>query len=206
MSYDFTFDLTKLSKTMFKDIAESIDKGNLPHKIGDIARGIVKKFHVNKITGLPIGDSITVIEDLISINVINSAQRQPFLKSNKRALFLPHCSRKYMDSRCKAEFRTDTSSYTCRHCSRDCLISKATKLAEKEKYDVYILPGASCVRKIINKKSYDGIVGVACTEEIKLATDMLKESGISSQAIPLLRNGCSNTIFNFETLKDVIKK
>ena len=85
MSYDFTFDLTKLSKAMFKDIAESIDKGKLPHKIGDIARGIVKKFHVSKITGLPIGDSITVIEDLISVNVINSVQREPFLKSNNRA-------------------------------------------------------------------------------------------------------------------------
>ena len=111
-----------------------------------------------------------------------------------------------MDSRCKAEFRTNTSSYVCKHCSKDCLISKATRLAEKERYDVYILPGASCVRKIISLKSYDGIVGVACTEEIKLATDMLKDLGISSQAIPLLKNGCSDTRFNLETLKEVIKR
>lgn len=206
MSYDFTFDLTKLSKSLFKDIAESIEKGKLPHKIGGMARNLVKKFKVNKITGLPFVDSITIMEDLININIINSIKREPFLKTKKRALFLPHCCRKFMDSRCKAEFKTDTSSYFCKHCSKDCLVNIATKIAEKENYDVYILPGASCVRKIINKKSYDGIVGVACTEELKLGIDMLEASNISTQAIPLLRNGCSDTEFNIETFKEIIKK
>jgi len=206
LSYDFTFDLTKLSKHLFKDIAESIDKGKLPHKIGDMARNLVKKFNVNRITGLPFVDSITIIEDLININIVNSIDREPFLKSKNRALFLPHCCRKYMDSRCKAEFKSDTSSYVCKHCSKDCLVNIATKIAEKENYDVYILPGSSCVRKILNKQSYDGIIGVACTEELKLATDMLESTNISLQVIPLLRNGCSDTKFNIETLKEIIKK
>ena len=204
MSYDFTFDLTKLSKTMFKDIAESIDKGKLPHKIGGIARGLVKKFNVNKITGLPLGDSITVIEDLININITNSIERGTFLKTSKRALFLPHCCRKYMDARCKADFDLETSTYTCNHCSEDCTINQATKLAKKEEYDVYILPGASCVRKIIQKNIYAGIIGVACTDELKLATDMLEQSGISPQGIPLLKNGCSDTRFNFDILQKTI--
>ena len=66
MSYKFTFDLTKLSKTIFKDIAESIEKEKLPHKVGDIARKLVKKFNVNKIIGLPVGDSIkTMIQDTL---------------------------------------------------------------------------------------------------------------------------------------------
>lgn len=205
MSYNFTFDLTKLSKTLFKDIAESIEKGKLPHKIGAMARNLVKQFNVNKITGLPIGDSITVMEDLININVKNSIERETFLKTKKRALFLPHCCRKYMDSRCKADFMPESSSYKCNHCSKDCLISRATKIAEKENYDVYVLPGASCVRKIIIRNNYDGIVGVACTDELKLAEDILEEFNISSQGIPLLRNGCSDTEFNFDTLVRVIK-
>lgn len=206
MSYNFSFDLSKISKALFKDIAEFTEKGKLSHKIGEMARNLVTKFNVNKITGLPVGDSITVIEDIININIKNSIDRDLFLETNKRALFLPHCCRKYMDSNCKASFDVSTSTYKCNHCSDDCLISQASKLAEKENYDVYVLPGASCVRKIIGKTGYEGIVGVACTEELKLAMDMLKEFDIPAQGIPLLKNGCSGTLFNFETLKEIIKR
>jgi len=48
---------------------------------------------------------------------------------------------------------------------------------------------------------YEGVVGVACCEEINLARDLSEKSEIAIQAIPLIKNGCSNTIFNLETLK-----
>jgi len=206
LSYSFTFDLSKLSQALFKDIAEFSEKGKVSKKMGEMARNLVKRFNVNKITGLPVGDSITVIEDIININIINSLHRESFLKTSKRALFMPHCCRKFMDARCKADFDLETASYMCNHCSEDCLINQATKLGKKEKYDVYVLPGASCVRKIIQKNAYEGIVGVACTDELKLATDMLEQFDISLQGIPLLKNGCSETRFNFETLRKIIKR
>lgn len=211
MSYHFTFDLSKLSQALFRDIAEFSEKGKIPQKIGEMARKLVKKFNVNKITGLPVGDSITIIEDIININIRNSLNRTPFLKTSKRAVFLPHCCRKYMDARCKAGFDLETSTYSCNHCSEDCIIDQATKLAEEEKYDVYVLPGASCIRKIIQKNKYEGIVGVACTDELKLAMSILEQSDMSSrgiplQGIPLLKNGCSDTRFNFDTLQKTIKR
>jgi hypothetical protein len=51
---------------------------------------------------------------------------------------------------------------------------------------------------------YEGVVGVACCEEINLAREVLKNSGIVIQAIPLIRNGCSHTTFNMETLKMIL--
>lgn len=74
MSYDFTFDLSRLSQPLFKEIAEFSEKERVHEKIGDMARNIVQKFHVDKITGLPICDSITVIEDLINIQRTNISQ------------------------------------------------------------------------------------------------------------------------------------
>jgi len=204
MSYNFTFDLSKLSQPLFKEIAEFSEKGKVHKKMGSTARNLVKKFNVDKITGLPVCDSITVIEDLIDVNVKNSLNKERFLRTKKRALFLPHCCRKYMDSRCKADFDSETSSYLCNHCSKDCLVNRATKLAKKESYEVYILPGGSCIRKIFKKYPYDGIVGVACTEEIMLATRILEQFRISVQNIPLTKNGCSETQFNLETLEDII--
>ena len=166
MGYNFTFDLSKLTQKLFKEIAEFSEKEKVAVRIGDTAIKLVKKFNVDKITGMSVCDSITVIEDLITANIKNSLHKKHFLKTNKRVLFLPHCCRKYMNSRCKADFIPETSSYLCKHCSNDCQVNKATKLAKKENYDVYVLPGSSCIKKIFQKNSYDGVIGVACTEEI----------------------------------------
>lgn len=205
MSYSFTFDLSKLSQALFREIADFSEKGKITERVGERARHLVKKFKVDKITGLPVCDSITVIEDLIEANIKNSLHKTHFLNANKRVLFLPHCCRKYMDSRCKATFDPETASYLCAHCSKDCQVHKATLLAKKQNYDVYVLPGSSCVKKIFQKKTYDGIVGVACTEEIGLATKILERANIASQNIPLIKNGCAATQFNFVTLQRILK-
>ena len=205
MSYNFTFDLSKMSQALFKEIAEFSEKGRITARMGDRARNLVKKFNVDKITGLPICDSITVIEDLIEANIKNSLYKEHFLKTNKRVLFLPHCCRKYMDSRCQAAFDPETASYLCTHCSKDCQVHKATILARKENYDVYVVPGSSCIKKIFQKKTYEGVVGVACTEELSLAAKFLDRFNIAAQNIPLIKNGCAATQFNFETLRQIIK-
>jgi hypothetical protein len=43
-------------------------------------------------------------------------------------------------------------------------------------------------------------VGVACGEEIKMFGPFLNSIGLAGQAIPLIKNGCANTVFNMETL------
>jgi hypothetical protein len=204
MSYAFTFDLSKLSQAIFKDIAKISEKDGLNEKLANMARNLVAKFNVDKHTGLPITDSITVIEDLLHVTMKNSLEQEQFLQTQKRALFLPHCCRKYMDARCKATFDPTTSSYTCNHCSPDCQIHQATVLAGQRNYDIYVLPGASCVRKIFQKHPYEGVVGVACTDELKLASTILEANHIHAQAIPLIKNGCSGTRFNFETLDQLL--
>ena len=204
MSYGFTFDLSKLSQAIFKDIATISEKDKLNEKLASMARNLVAKFNVDKHTGLPISDSITVIEDLIHVTMKNSLQKEQFLQTKQRALFLPHCCRKYMDARCQATFDTATSSYRCNHCSADCLVHQATVLSAQRMYDIYVLPGASCIRKIFRHRHYEGVVGVACTDELKLASSILEQHDIHAQGIPLIKNGCSETRFNFETLENTL--
>jgi len=52
----------------------------------------------------------------------------------------------------------------------------------------------------LKTSKYDGVVGVACGEETKLSGELLQENGVAGQAIPLIKNGCANTVFNMETL------
>ncbi|MGD8545642.1 MAG: DUF116 domain-containing protein [Candidatus Bathyarchaeota archaeon] len=131
-------------------------------------------------------------------------QRENFTRTKKRALFMPHCSRKYMDNRCQAKFDSNIPSYICAHCSANCLINQATSFAKKKGYDVYILPEGSCIPKILKSNDYEGIVGVACGKEIKLGGNTLENMGIAGQSVPLVKNGCANTSFNFETLQRIL--
>ncbi len=200
MPYKFTFDISKTPHHFFAEIAlASYNKG--VHKVFlHSLQGIIKKFRIQEATGLNLQDALVLIQDLIDIQATNLIERGNFLKTKKRALFLPHCSRKYMDGRCKAIFDSNIPSYVCAHCSPDCDINKADQLAKEKGYDVYVLPGGSCVPKILKTHKYQGVVGVACGEEAKLSMGLLKSMSLTGQSVPLLKNGCANTVFNIETL------
>ena len=199
--YSFTYDLSKLPREFFRDVAKVVDKRKLHMKLGNVTRNLVKKFRVDKILGIQLEDAISVIEDLTEIYIKNLVYKKDFEKTKEKILLIPHCCRKYMDSRCKSKFDTKFSSYFCNHCSPDCLANRATKFAEKKDYKVFILPGGSCVRKILDKVSCDAVLGIGCPEELKLGIGLVESKNKIVKSIPLTKNGCSNTKFNFASLK-----
>ena len=58
--------------------------------------------------------------------------------------------------------------------------------------------------KFSKSRHYEGIVGVACGEEMKIMGPLLNGMNVTGQAIPLIKNGCANTVFNMETLRKVL--
>lgn len=204
MPYKFTFDLSKIPRFFFKEIAKVSYQKGMHKKVSRTVHEVIKRFKIQEATGLNLSEAVLLLEDLIDIQIRNLLEREKFMQAGRRALFLPHCSRKYMDGRCKAFFDPEVPSYICAHCSPDCLINQAASFAEKKGYAVYILPGSSCIPKILETKHYEGIVGVSCGEEIKLGGAVLKSMGIAGQAVPLVKNGCANTFFNIETLLAVL--
>jgi hypothetical protein len=204
MPYQFNFDLTRVSKFLFREVAKVAHRKGVHKRIGEIAHTLMEKFKVHEITGLNVSDALTLLEDFIDIQIKNLVERERFLRARKKVLLLPHCSRKYMDSRCKARFDPDIPSYTCSRCSPDCLINRSTLLGEKKGYHVYVLPGGSCIHQILQRNHYEAVVGVACGEEIKLAKALLERTKLPGQAVPLIKNGCVNTKFNLYTLKNIL--
>jgi len=200
MPYKFTFDLSKVPRFFFTEIARISYQKGMHKTLLNTLQDIIKNFRIQEATGLNLSDAVVLLQDLIDLQAVNLLERRKFLQAKKRVLFLPHCSRKYMDNRCKAFFDASIPSYTCAHCSKDCLVNRADHLAKKKGYDVYVLPGASCIPKILKTNRYEGVVGVACGEEMKLAGEILSSMNVAGQAIPLIKNGCANTIFNMETL------
>jgi hypothetical protein len=204
MPYKFTFDLSKVPRFFFTEIAVVGYHRGMHKTLLHTLQEIIKKFRIQEATGLNLSDAVVLLQDLIELQAVNLLERGRFLETKKRALLLPHCARKFMDSRCKANFDPSVPSYTCAHCSPDCLVNKADRAAKKRGYDVYILPGGSCVPKILKAAQYEGIVGVACGEEVKISKEILASMDVAGQAIPLIKNGCANTIFNMETLNKTL--
>lgn len=204
MTYEFDFDLTGVSRSFFREIAKFSEKKGLHRGLGGIVENVVNRFKIQEMTGVPVSDITKVVNDMIDIHARNLSQEEEFEETNERALFLPHCARKFMDNRCQANFDQELSTYRCNHCSEDCLINKASQIGEENGYDVYVLPGGSCIPKIMNGKDYDGVVGVACADEIQLGINYLEKTDVLYQGVPLLKNGCSNTEFNLETFKQTL--
>ena len=204
MPYKFTFDLSNVPRFFFTEIAMISYQKGMHKSFLKTLNDLILKFKIQEATGLNLSDAVALLQDLIDLQAINSLERGRFLQTKKRALFLPHCSRKFMDGRCKATFNPDIPCYTCLHCSDDCMVNKADQYARRKGYDVFLLPGGSCIPKIIKNSRYEGIVGVACGEEMKIMGPLINGMNITGQGIPLLKNGCACTVFNMETLKKVL--
>jgi len=204
MPYRFTFDLSRISRFFFTEVASAAYQRGMHRKVGKKAQDMIKRFKIQEATGLNLSDAVILLEDLIDMQARNLMEREKFMQTKSRALMLPHCSRKYMDNRCKATFDASLPSYICAHCSPDCQVGKAEALAKKKGYDVYILPGGSCLQKILKNHRYEGIVGVACGEELKIGIDTSGAVNISAQTVPLIKNGCANTAFNIESLYRIL--
>jgi len=204
MPYGFSFDLSDISKSFFRELARVARERKLHKRFGVKARHLAEKFRLTEITGLNVPDALQLVEDLVDVYVQNASDREQFEGTENRVLFLPHCSRKHMDSRCKATFNPQIPSYRCGHCSEDCLVNEATRIGERKGYDVHILPGGSCIPEILKKYQYQGVVGVACGQELKLGGEFIKKIGLAAQAIPLVKNGCANTSFSLKSLEKTL--
>jgi hypothetical protein len=204
MPYKFTFDLSKVPRFFFTELATVSYQTGMHTAVLNTSMEIIKKFKIEEVTGLNVNDAVVLLHDLMDMQAANMLERDKFLESKKRALLLPHCSRKYLDSRCRAVFDTNIPSYICSHCSEDCLVNQADKIAKEKDYDIFVLPGGSCIPKIFSNTKYGGVVGVACGEESKMLRPLLSNMDIAVQAIPLIKNGCANTVFNIETLTKIL--
>jgi len=133
MPYKFTFDISKASQHFFAELAVIGYQKGLNKVLGRTLQDIVKKFKIQEATGLNLQDTVILIQDLVDMHAVNLMERNRFLQTHKRALFLPHCTRKYMDSRCKAIFDSSLPSFVCAHCSVDCMVNQAEAVAKAKR-------------------------------------------------------------------------
>lgn len=140
--------------------------------------------------------------DDMQLDLVNRINEDKFKSVPKRdrIFVLPHCMR---SRNCPA--RIWKYGYTCMRCGR-CRICALDEAAAKEGYRaVFVVPGASVVHRIIKKYRPKAVLAVACMKELVPAIGDAEKLGITGQAVPLLRDGCIDTIVDCEAVTEKLR-
>lgn len=146
----------------------------------DVFYGLFKKFSEN------LGVDAKIV-DQIGVEVRNKVNEKIFRKTKPqdKILVLPHCLR-HKD--CEATL--ESSGLVCKSCNL-CVIGVLKDKGEEMGYEVFIIPGSTFLKKIVEKNRFKAVLGVACYQDLNLS--MMKLSKFSCQGVPLLKDGCVNT-------------
>jgi hypothetical protein len=154
--------------------------------------GLMKAFF--RLLGLEDREMLTFLIKLH--NAMNTAafERIPV---SERAIFMPQCLR---SSRCPAHLTPE--GLKCRSCGQ-CTIGQVRFLLEKMGYRIFIVPGSSFIKRMVKKYRPKAIIGVGCLPEVKEGIDMADKMGLVVMGVVTLKEGCVETIVNWEDVYKV---
>lgn len=154
--------------------------------------GLMKAFF--RLLGLEDREMLTFLIKLH--NAMNTAafERIPV---SERAIFMPQCLR---SSRCPAHLTPE--GLKCRSCGQ-CTIGQVRFLLEKMGYRIFIVPGSSFIKRMVKKYRPKAIIGVGCLPEVKEGIDMADKMGLVVMGVVTLKEGCVETLVNWEDVYKV---
>jgi len=74
MPYGFSFDLSRISQSFFKELTRVTQERKLHKKFGVRARYLAEKFRLQEITGLDVPNALQLVEDLIDMHMRNVSE------------------------------------------------------------------------------------------------------------------------------------
>jgi len=154
--------------------------------------GLMKAFF--RLLGLEEREMLTFLIKLH--NAMNTAafERIPV---SERAIFMPQCLR---SSRCPAHLTPE--GLKCRSCGQ-CTIGQVRFLLEKMGYRIFIVPGSSFIKRMVKKYRPKAIIGIGCLPEVKEGIDMADKMGLVVMGVVTLKEGCVETLVNWEDVYKV---
>jgi len=115
----------------------------------------------------------------------------------ERTIFLPQCLR---NARCPADLTPE--GLRCKRCGR-CTVGEAIDVLEGLGYRVFIVPGSSFIKRMVKKYRPRALIGVGCLAEVKEGLEMADRLGIIGMGVVSLKEGCVETLVDWNTLYEV---
>ena len=174
------------------------------HIIKKLAKLRVSEIAIEKIERL--ATKLGIDEDQLLhlyLEAKNNVHRERFnrVPYSDRILFLPQCLR---SKECIAKL--SEFGYKCAKCGK-CEIKKIIGFAKKIGYrKVFIVSGGSMAKKILSLERPKACVGIACNRELILGSFICEKFNIILQGISLLRDGCTETVVDSESLLNTLQR
>jgi len=118
----------------------------------------------------------------------------------RRVLLIPQCLRS--PSKCRAA--VDEFGLLCEECGA-CLIGELQSLAEGLGYVVLVAEGTTLVTKLLESGKVDAVVGVSCLAVLERTFPHMSAEAIPGIAVPLLQDGCNETLVDQEWIRNAIE-
>jgi geranylgeranyl pyrophosphate synthase len=134
--------------------------------------------------------------------LLNNEAWRPIVASipcHRRTLLLPPCLR--ASDRCKAKF--DKIGLLCERCGQ-CKICGLSDEAEDLGYTVLVAEGTTVVGTLVERGKIDAVIGVSCMPALERSFPRVAVNAVPSIAIPLLRDGCKDTLVDDEWVRDAL--
>src|SRR5208337_5484663 len=154
--------------------------------------GLMKAFF--RLLGLEDREMLTFIIKIHNTMNANSFSRVPL---PERAVFVPQCLR---SAKCPAHLTPE--GLKCVNCGQ-CTIGEARILLEKLGYRIFIIPGSSFIKRMVKKYHPNAIIGVGCLTEVKEGIDMADKIGLIAMGVVTLKEGCVETLVNWQDIYEV---
>jgi len=154
--------------------------------------GLMKAFF--RFLGLEDREMLTFL-----IKVGNTMNKAEFTRIpvTERAIFMPQCLR---SSRCPAHLTPE--GLKCRSCGQ-CSVGEARGILERMGYRIFIVPGSSFIKRMVKKYRPKAIIGIGCLSEVKEGIDMADKMGLTVMGVVTLKEGCVETIVNWQDVYEV---
>jgi uncharacterized protein len=135
------------------------------------------------------------------IQLHNSMNKKAFeaVPVRDRAIFLPQCLR---STKCPACLTPE--GIKCKSCGQ-CMIGYWLPILEGMGYRVFSVPGSSFIKRMVRKYKPKAIIGVGCLGEVKEGLEMSDKLGLVSMGVVTLKEGCVETLLDWELLMEIAK-
>jgi len=142
-------------------------------------------------------DDTDLVQFSIKLRNMMNTKRFAETPVEKRVIYLPQCLR---SAECPAHLTPE--GLVCRRC-RQCDIGREIDAYEAMGYRVFIAPGSTLIKRMMKKYRPEAIIGVGCLMEIKEGLELCDRAGVIGMGVVTLKDGCVETVLNWEELHEV---
>lgn len=126
-----------------------------------------------------------------------SEEKYSKVPPERRILVLPHCLR---DKKCPGKMDS-RFGVICRKCGK-CGIAHIKEICDEYNIGLYICPGSSFVRRVVDRVQPDGVIGVACELDLFEVMKHVTGKKIPMVGVLLSKSGCIETEVDWETVEE----